>query len=228
MGYYNFSSSPVSAPISVGMVRHPVDRVISWYQYIRWHDRPDEKMPTVCNSTAKWRNFCDSMLAYRRNEKILHQKDVDFETCYRLVAWCLYNSERYTFVLRYRTGMSECKFEEGHGGWDDWLVTRIGGQKLHISKKPIYEDYRSQLFFFCDGDNGPDCLAFNSREALHRAKRTAEEKFAVVGVLDRLDDTMTALEGYVPRFFKGMKRLYKYQMNNGGRSHHAFCARLTI
>ncbi len=54
------------------------------------------------------------------------------------------------------------------------------------------------MLFFCGND--PDCLSFNSETALKRAKRVAEKEFAVVGVLERLDDTLAALEGYVPRY----------------------------
>ena len=116
--------------------------------------------------------------------------------------------------------MRECTFEQGHGNWSDWLVTRVGGQQLHITKREIYQDFRNQvilvqtkeetyyrlymrnqipqMLFFCGND--PDCLSFNSETALKRAKRVAEREFAVVGVLERLDDTLAALEGYVPRY----------------------------
>ncbi len=83
MPHFDWESHGLPRPVMVGMVRHPVDRVISWFQYIRWHDRPDEKMPSVCNATLEWRNFCSAMLQYRDKEKETHKQDVDFETCYR-------------------------------------------------------------------------------------------------------------------------------------------------
>ena len=53
------------------------------------------------------------------------------------------------------------------------------------------------MMFFCG--NTPFCMAFNSQEALNVAKEIAEKEFAVVGVLEDLDDTFSALEAYVPR-----------------------------
>ncbi len=41
--------------------------------------------------------------------------------------------------------MQECTFEQGHGNWSDWLVTRVGGQQLHITKREIYQDFRNQV-----------------------------------------------------------------------------------
>ncbi len=38
--------------------------------------------------------------------------------------------------------MPECTFEQGQGGEQDWIITTIGGQQLHILKKEIYQDYR--------------------------------------------------------------------------------------
>ena len=70
------------------------------------------------------------------------------------------------------------------------------------------------MLFFCG--NTPECLAFNSADALQMAKRRAEERFSVVGVLERLDDTMEALEALAPRFFRGIRSLYRYQMLNDG------------
>ena len=83
MAHFAWESHGLRRPILVGMVRHPLDRVVSWYQYIRWHDRPDEKMPSKCNSTQLWKDFCRSMLEYRDNEKETHDQKIDFDTCYR-------------------------------------------------------------------------------------------------------------------------------------------------
>ena len=53
------------------------------------------------------------------------------------------------------------------------------------------------MMFFCG--NTPDCMAFNSVAALNEAKKIAEKEFAVVGVLENLDDTFVALEAFAPR-----------------------------
>lgn len=40
------------------------------------------------------------------------------------------------------------------------------------------------------------------------AKENVEKNYAVVGILEEINMTLTVLEHYVPRFFKGAKSLY--------------------
>jgi len=49
---------------------------------------------------------------------------------------------------------------------------------------------------------------FNSVGALERAKRAVEQHYAVVGILEDLNSTLTVLERYVPRFFAGASQVY--------------------
>ena len=49
---------------------------------------------------------------------------------------------------------------------------------------------------------------FNTEIALRKAKENVEKHYAVVGVLEELNKTLTVLEHYVPRFFKGAKDIY--------------------
>lgn len=49
---------------------------------------------------------------------------------------------------------------------------------------------------------------FNSQEALDKAKKAVEENYAVVGVLEDLNTTLSVLEHYVPRFFRGVSQVY--------------------
>ena len=44
--------------------------------------------------------------------------------------------------------------------------------------------------------------------ALRKAKENVEKHYAVVGVLEDLNKTLTVLEHYIPRFFKGAKDVY--------------------
>ena len=48
----------------------------------------------------------------------------------------------------------------------------------------------------------------NTEIALRKAKENVEKHYAVVGVLEELNKTLTVLEHYVPRFFKGAKDVY--------------------
>jgi dermatan/chondrotin sulfate uronyl 2-O-sulfotransferase UST len=43
---------------------------------------------------------------------------------------------------------------------------------------------------------------------LDQAKRNVESEFAVVGVLEDLNTTLAVLEKYIPRFFKGVTKIY--------------------
>ena len=48
----------------------------------------------------------------------------------------------------------------------------------------------------------PECEIFGSRQALEIAKRNVEKYYAVVGVLEKMQESLEVLENYVPAFFK--------------------------
>lgn len=133
-------------------MRDPVERVISWFYYVRapWY------------FVERKRAFPDLPLP---DPEWLKK---DFETC----------------VL---TSDPECVYNQG--------VRREG-----------IGDHRRQTLFFCGHE--PSCTPFNSQEALDKAKRAVEENYAVVGVLEDLNTTFSVLEHYVPRFFRGVSRIY--------------------
>jgi len=80
-----------------------------------------------------------------------------------------------------------------------------------------------------DGNNAGFCCShvrrspFNSEGALERAKRSVEQHYAVVGVLEDFNVTLTVFEHYVPRFFKGASDVYygndDYYRNRARRIH---------
>ena len=61
----------------------------------------------------------------------------------------------------------------------------------------------TSIFYFSSISRG-----LNTEIALRRAKENVEKHYAVVGVLEELNKTLTVLEHYVPRFFKGAKDIY--------------------
>ena len=69
-----------------------------------------------------------------------------------------------------------------------------------------------QISFFCGMD--PLCDEFGSQQALEMAKSNVERYYAVVGVLEKWDDTLRVLENYVPRFFTNARKVYKEMMHN--------------
>ncbi len=58
------------------------------------------------------------------------------------------------------------------------------------------------------------CNTFESREALARAKRNVEERYAVVGVTEDFHKSLRVLEAYVPRYFAGAGAMYEEQMSS--------------
>jgi len=150
--FSNFSKFDLDMPIYVNMVRDPVERVISWYYYVRapWY------------FVERKRAFPDLPLP---NPNWLRK---DFETCVG-------------------TNDPECRY--------------IPGQR-----RDGFGDHRRQTMFFCG--HADDCTGFNTEIAMRKAKENVEKHYAVVGVLEELNKTLTVLEHYVPRFFKGAKDVY--------------------
>merc|ERR1712223_1598188 len=58
------------------------------------------------------------------------------------------------------------------------------------------------------GEESSSLRGFNTEIAMRKAKENVEKHYAVVGVLEELNKTLTVLEHYVPRFFKGAKDVY--------------------
>lgn len=156
--FVDFSRHNTSVPIYVNLVRDPVERVISWYYYVR----------------APW-YFVERKRAFPElplpNPNWLRK---DFEKCVRL-------------------NDPECRYYPGlkHDG---------------------FGDHRRQTMFFCGQDD--DCTGFNTEVAMKKAMYNVEKNYAVVGVLEDMNKTLTVLEHYVPRFFKGALKTYWEDMKN--------------
>ena len=67
-----------------------------------------------------------------------------------------------------------------------------------------------QISFFCG--MSPDCDIFGSVKALEIAKKNVDQYFAVVGVLEQMQESLQVLENYVPAFFKDARKVYKTMM----------------
>ncbi|XP_017072087.1 heparan sulfate 2-O-sulfotransferase pipe-like [Drosophila eugracilis] len=150
--FTNFTKFNLPKPIYLNVVRDPVERVISWFYYVR----------------APW-YFVERKAAFP-DLPLPHPAWLkkDFETC----------------VLN---GDQECTYTQGV------TVEGIG-------------DHRRQSLFFCGHDY--ECTPFNTVGALERAKFAVEQQYAVVGVLEDLNTTLSVLEKYVPRFFEGVRDIY--------------------
>jgi len=147
--FVDFQRFNISMPIYVNMVRDPIERVISWYYYVRapWY------------FVERKRAFPDLPLP---NPNWLRK---DYELCVK-------------------RGDNECRYLEG-------------GER---------DDFGQLTEFFCGQDD--NCTGFNTEIAMRRAMHNVESHYAVVGVLEDLNKTLTVLEHYVPRFFKGALNTY--------------------
>ncbi|KAK0172964.1 hypothetical protein PV328_006223 [Microctonus aethiopoides] len=156
--FTNFTEFNLPQPIYMNVVRDPVERVISWYYYVRapwYYVERKQIFPDLPLPDPEWLKK-------------------DFESC-------VLNGDR------------ECRYIEGeyHEG--------IG-------------DHRRQTLFFC-GHN-EKCMPFNTAGALERAKLSVEKHYAVVGVLEDVNATLTVLENYIPQFFEGATEVYWDEMNS--------------
>ncbi|XP_057321727.1 heparan sulfate 2-O-sulfotransferase pipe [Microplitis mediator] len=156
--FTNFTEFNLPQPIYMNVVRDPVERVISWYYYVRapwYYVERKQIFPDLPLPDPEWLKK-------------------DFESC-------VLNGDR------------ECRYIEGeyHEG--------IG-------------DHRRQTLFFCG--HSEKCMPFNTAGALERAKLSVEKHYAVVGVLEDVNTTLTVLENYIPQFFEGATELYWDEMNS--------------
>ncbi|KAK1125291.1 hypothetical protein K0M31_005664 [Melipona bicolor] len=144
-------------PIYINIVRDPVERVISWYYYVRapwYYVERKQIFPDLPLPDPNWLKK-------------------DFESC----------------VLK---ADRECRYLEGE------IHEGIG-------------DHRRQTLFFCG--HSEKCTPFNTVGALERAKMAVEKHYAVVGVLEDVNTTLTVLENYIPRFFRGATDVYYDEVN---------------
>ena len=65
------------------------------------------------------------------------------------------------------------------------------------------------LLYFCGHDE--ECTQLGNPLALQKAKHNVDKNFAVVGLLEHMEETMAVLEHNLPRFFTGAGEAYRQQ-----------------
>ncbi|KAG1649449.1 Heparan sulfate 2-O-sulfotransferase 1 [Nymphon striatum] len=79
-------------------------------------------------------------------------------------------------------------------------------------REPI--DKKMVIPFFCGQSS--ECRLRGNKWALNMAKYNIENHYAVVGVLEHMDKTLSVLEKYLPAFFSGVSEIYqlkRYHLN---------------
>lgn len=75
-----------------------------------------------------------------------------------------------------------------------------------IPEYVAYPHWERLASMFCGHEM--DCLYFNNRDVVQRAKRNVENMYAVVGSWEDTNVTLSVLEAYIPRFFRGAKGIF--------------------
>ncbi|XP_044753994.1 uronyl 2-sulfotransferase-like isoform X2 [Coccinella septempunctata] len=84
---------------------------------------------------------------------------------------------------------------------------------IHMQRKCMIgeEIYEFNIPYFCGQD--ARCRSGNSEWALQNAKKNVEKFYPVVGVLEELNMTVTALENKLPFFFQGSMQIYEEKLS---------------
>ena len=69
-----------------------------------------------------------------------------------------------------------------------------------------------QITFFCGMKD--ECEEFESKSALKIAKNNVEKYFAVVGILEKWQESLKLFEHFVPAYFKNVKQIYNGDYKN--------------
>jgi len=88
---------------------------------------------------------------------------------------------------------------------------RRGDKECQYLEGDERDDFGQLTEFFCGQED--ECTGLNTEVALRKAKENVEKHYAVVGVLEELNKTLTVMEHYIPRFFKGAKDVYWNEIN---------------
>ena len=59
-----------------------------------------------------------------------------------------------------------------------------------------------------------ECEEFESKSALKIAKNNVEKYFAVVGILEKWQESLNLFEHFVPAYFKNVKQIYNGDYKN--------------
>ncbi|XP_073840701.1 uronyl 2-sulfotransferase homolog pip-like isoform X1 [Musca autumnalis] len=150
LNWINFTKYDLPKPIYVNMIRHPIQKVISGYYYMRH--------PAVFGFYVK---------TFGRKIENREWFETTFNDCVK------------------QAKIPDCIFDPHNDYNKDWRRF-----SLHLC------------------GSHPDCKNFNSPTATQIAKQNIEREYAVVGSWEDTNITLTVLEHYIPRFFRGATEMF--------------------
>ena len=72
------------------------------------------------------------------------------------------------------------------------------------------------MLYFCGHD--PECSQLGNPAALQKAKENVDRHFVVVGVLEKLEESLAVLEDKLPEYFSGVSEVYREQAKDQVRN----------
>jgi len=163
--YINFGTK---LPIHINMVREPISRLISHYNYMRYgvQRRPEDAQAYI----KKFGNL-------------------SIDECLDLYHLCSCEGDCQSASPSLKCTKGVCS--------------------------DLYSGFNSQMMYFCPVDS--TACAAKDESSLKEAIQVLERYYDVVGVLERMADSMKLFELVLPRYFKGMPKLEHKHVRQAAR-----------
>ncbi|XP_050742000.1 heparan sulfate 2-O-sulfotransferase pipe isoform X3 [Drosophila biarmipes] len=132
----------------------------------------------------------------------------------RVISWFYYKRTPWNSVKMFKVNGQFQNRSHYLKNFEDCVLTRDPECRYDygLMFKDDPSDHKRQSLFFCG--HSPICEPFNTPAAIARAKQNVERDYSVVGSWEDVNVTLTVLEKYIPRYFKGSMELY-YEPING-------------
>ena len=118
--------------------------------------------------------------------------------------------------------LPECSFEIGssihYGPSGGNHISQVGLEKRYLCGLVKLHSFLFQISFFCGMHKV--CDDFGRPEALELAKSNVDKYYAVVGVVEKMQESLQVLENYVPAFFRYATRFYNGMMKEKHVNHN--------
>ena len=206
MHFINYEEFNFTNPIYINFVRHPVERLQSWFYYVR---------STEYMALSTGRDMTVRRLKGTLDECVLKTKPCQINvdvTAADFIKELFAKQERMDefeskggFEMMSRNDISRILLEEPTPHDED--EDRIDAQKDEVS---------SQIDYFCG--YGPECGITAGKRRLYLAMKNVERYYAAVGVLEEMEKSLAVFESLVPKYFKGAAEVEKIKKEQKANS----------